>query len=69
MVDLVTVKVGARGFVQYYSFRCLNNLLGTSKKDLLNHLVEVTKVTIKNSFHIWTLRNCWFDQSKDTVSV
>ena len=68
-VDLVTVKVGAHGFVQYNSFYHLNNLLGTFQKDLLNHLVEVAKVTIKNSFHIWTLRNCWFDHSEDTVSV
>ena len=69
MVDFVTVEVGACGFVQYDSFHRLNNLLGASQKDLLNHLVEVTKVTIKNSFHIWTLRNCWFDHSEDTVSV
>ena len=69
VVDLVTVEVGARGFVQYDSFRRLNNLLGVSQKDLLNHLVEVSKVTIKNSFHIWTLRNCRFDPSEDTGSV
>ena len=62
---LVTVEVGARGFVWYI----VNNLLGASKKDLLNFLVEVTKVSIKISFHLWTLRNCWSDHSEAIVTV
>ena len=35
----------------------------------LNVLVEVTKVTINSSFHIWTLRNCLSDHSKAIASV
>ena len=47
MVDLVTVEVGACGFVQYDSFSSfhhLNNLLGASQKELLSFLVDVAKV-------------------------
>ena len=69
MADLVTVEVGVCSFVRYDSFRRLNNLLGASQKDLLNFLVQVPKVTIKNSFHIWILRNCWSDHSEAIISV
>ena len=56
-VDLITVEVGARGFISYKSFCQLNEVWGTSRKELFNLLIDVAKVTIKNSFHIWTQRN------------
>ena len=66
-VDLITVEVGACGFVHYDSFRCLNELLGATQKELTNLVVGVAKVTIKNSFHIWTQRNCWLTLMKTQV--
>ena len=63
------MEVGARGFVQYESFHRLNELLGATQKELSNLLVDVAKVTIKNSFHIWTLRNGWSDPNENTALV
>lgn len=66
-VDSITVEVGARGFVQYKSLCRINELLGAIyQKELSNLLVEVAKVTVKNSFRIWTQRNCWSDINENT---
>ena len=56
-VDLVTIEVGARGFLKYESFRRLNEVLGVDRKEFFTLLLDVAKVTIKNSFRIWTQRN------------
>ena len=56
-VDLVTIEVGARGFLKYESFRRLNEVLGADRKEFFTLLLDVAKVTIKNSFRIWTQRN------------
>ena len=66
-VDLITVEVGSRGFVKFESFCRLNELLGATQKELSNFLVDVAKATIINSFHIWTLRNCWSDPNETQV--
>ena len=68
-VDLITVEVGAYGFVQYESFCCLNELLGATQLELTNLLVDVVKVTIKNSFCIWMQRNCWSDPNESIGHV
>ena len=65
-VDLVTVEVGACGFIRYESFCCMNELFGASRRDLFYLLVEEAKVTIKNSFCIWTQRNCWSDSDENS---
>ena len=62
-VDLITVEVGTHGFVQYENFHHLNELLGTTQKVLTSLLVDAT---IKNSFRIWTQRNCWSDPNENT---
>ena len=56
-MDLVTVEVGSRGFVNFDSFRRLNNVIGASKKELSDLLLSVTGVAIKGSFQIWICRN------------
>ena len=68
MADLVTVEVGACGFVRYDSFRRLNNLLGASQKDLLNFLGR-SPSSPSRTLHIWILRNCWSDHSEAIISV
>ena len=57
VVDLVTIKAGSRGFVNYDSFRRLNELIGASGKELQELLLSVTSSAIKQSFKIWTNRN------------
>ena len=65
-VDLITMEVGVRGFVRYESFRRLNEVLGAGRKELFNLLMDVAKVTIKNSFRIWT--QC-LSEPKENVST
>ena len=56
-VDLVTVEVGSRGFVNYDSFRRLNEIIGASKTELHKLIGSVAVTAIKQSFGIWTSRN------------
>ena len=64
LVDLVTIEVGARGFLRYESFRQLNKVLGADRKEFFTLLMDVAKVTIKNSFSIWTQRNSYLNLMK-----
>ena len=56
-VDLVTIEVGAWGFLKYESFCRLNEVLSADRKEFFTLLMDVAKVTTKNFFHIWTQRN------------
>ena len=54
MVDLITMEVGSRGFVNQESFYHLNAILGATKKELM---LSVSEAAIRGSFEIWIGRN------------
>ena len=54
VVDLITVEVGSRGFVNQESFYCLNATLGAAKKE---QMLSVSEAAIRGSFQIWIGRN------------
>ena len=56
-VDPITIKFGAQDFLKYESFRRLNEVLSADRKEFFTLLMDVAKVTIKNSFCTWTQRN------------
>ena len=57
VVNLITVEVGSRGFVNQESFYRLNGTLGAPKKELLDLMLSVSEAAIKESFRIWIDRN------------
>ena len=56
VMDLITLEVGSRGFVNHESFRRLREVVATPKQ-LNDLLLSVSKLAIKGSFQIWTCRN------------
>ena len=56
-VDMITIEVGSRGFVNFDSFRNLQDAVGASQKELHHLLISVSSTAIKGSFTIWTNRN------------
>lgn len=56
-VDMITVGVGSRGFVNFDSFRNLQYAVGATRKELHQLLLPVSSTAIKGSFTIWTNRN------------
>ena len=57
MVDLITMEVGSRGFVNQESFYRLNAILGATKKELMDLMLSVSEAAIRGSFEIWIGRN------------
>ena len=56
-VDMITIEVGSRGFVNFDSFRNLVDAMGATQKELHHLLLSVSSTAIKESFTIWTNRN------------
>ena len=57
MVDLITVEVGSRGFINQESFYHLNATLGATKRELMGVTLSVSEAAIRGSFEIWIGRN------------
>ena len=57
MVDLITVEVGSRGFVNQKSFYHPNATLGATKRELMDLMLSVSEAAIRGSFEIWIGRN------------
>ena len=57
VVDLITMEVGSRGFVNQESFYRLNAILGATKKELMDLMLSVSEAAIRGSFEIWIGRN------------
>ena len=57
VVDLITLEVGSRGFVDYDGFCQLRDSVGASQKELNYLLLSVSLSAIKGSFQIWTCCN------------
>ena len=58
VVDLITVEVGSRGFINQESFYHLNATLGTTKRELMDLMLSVSEAAIRRtSFEIWIGRN------------
>ena len=55
VVDLITVEVGSRGFINQESFYHLNATLGATKRELMDLMLSET--AIRGSFEIWIGRN------------
>ena len=54
VVDLITLEVGSRGFVNYDGIHRLRYVVGATSKELNDLLLSVSKLAIKESFQIWT---------------
>ena len=57
VVDLITVEVGSRGFINQDSFYHLNGTLGATKRELMGLMLSVSEAAIRGSFEIWIGRN------------
>ena len=57
VVDMITLEVGSRGFVNFDGFRNLRDAVGASQRELQELLLSVASSAIKGSFAIWTSRN------------
>ena len=57
MVDLITVEVGSRGFINQDSFYRLNATLGATKRELMDLMLSVSEAAIRGLFEIWIGRN------------
>ena len=57
VVDLITIEVGSRGFVNQESFYRLNATLGATKRELMKLMLSVSEAAIRGSFEIWIGRN------------
>ena len=57
MVNLITVEVGSRGFVNQESLYRLNATLGATKRELMDLILSVSEAAIRGLFEIWIGRN------------
>ena len=57
VVDLITVEVGSRGFINQESFYHLNAMLGATERELMDLMLSVSETAIRGSFEIWIGRN------------
>lgn len=57
VVDMITLEVGSRGFVNFDSFRNFRDAVGASQRELQELLLSVASSAIKGSFAVWTSRN------------
>lgn len=55
--DVITLQVGSRGFVDTDSFERLRKILNVKSRNFTNFLREISSVSIKESFKIWSSRN------------
>ena len=57
VVDMITLEVGSRGFVNFDSFKNFRDAVGASQRELQELLLSVASAAIKGSFAVWTSRN------------